>query len=107
MQAVEALGHRVAVALDEHLVVLALEVVADRGREAGAVLDQQHPQPLRAGGGRVSGEGGLGVHDGRILRSPGARPGDISFRTLQQCYGPRPKNQGRTLISVENLIHRK
>src|SRR6185436_11454277 len=85
LEAVEALGHGVAVALDEHLVVLALEVVADGGGQAGAVLDQQDATALGGAGGGVPGKGGFGKHGEKGYY--GAISGPVVTFPSEPCSG--------------------
>ena len=70
LETLEALVRGHAVALDEDLVVVALEVVADGSGEPLAVLDQQHPQPLGGGGVVIARYAGFGVHVGEDTTHP-------------------------------------
>ncbi len=63
-EALDTVGDREAVALDQHLVTVALEVIVDGGGEARAVLDQQDPRAAGRFRGGVSSCQGLSVHPG-------------------------------------------
>ncbi len=67
-EALDAVGHGEAIALDQDLVTVALEVVPDGCGEARAVLDQQHARAAGRFRGGVSSCQGLSVHRGARAR---------------------------------------
>ena len=95
-QALEALGHGRAVALDEDLEVVVLEVVADGGREPRVVLDQQHAAaatPRSGAGGtgrepRLASDASFGGETEEYSTPHTLPGGDVSCPTLQVCYSP-------------------